>query len=153
MSRFVVMGIAALSVMLGTAATADAHDGCCPTAYTSVSYASDACCPTETSCDPCVYRETFFPRIYRARFCGSRCTPVSCCPDPCETTACCPPTHRGVRFRRTFFRQACCPRISWCPTDPCEEEMIEAGSGETTTSPEMTPMEEEEEEEPPSPAT
>ncbi|HUT11943.1 MAG TPA: hypothetical protein VMY42_15690 [Thermoguttaceae bacterium] len=156
MCRIVVIGVAALSVMLGSAATADECSSCAPMTYSSVGFASDACCPTETtSYDPSVYRETRFPRIYRARFCAPRCTPVSCCPDPCgpeasrpdpsETTACCPPTYRPVRFRRAFFREACCPTI-----DPCEGEMIEEGGGETTTLPEMAP---EEEEEPPPPTT
>jgi len=162
MCRLVVIGIAALSVMLGTAATADACGYCGP-AYTTAGFASDACCPTETtSCDPCVYRETYFPRIYRARFCAPRCTPVSCCPDPCgpevscpdpcETTGYCPPGCRPVRFRRAFFRDPCCPTIS-CPTiDPCDpcEGMIEEGSGETLPVPESLP---EEEQEPPPPTT
>jgi len=116
MCRLVVIGIAALSVMLGTAATADACGYCGP-AYTTAGFASDACCPTETT---------------------------SC--DPCETTGYCPPGCRPVRFRRAFFRDPCCPTISCPTIDPCDpcEGMIEEGSGETLPVPESLPEEEQE---------
>ncbi len=126
MRRLLIVGIAAVFVVLAVTAEADAFWGrrarlcgpaaCCPDPC------EPACCPAPDPCEPvCCAKPRFRLFGRRGGCCPDPCEPACCAePDPCET-ACSPdPCCRRPFFRR--FRQAsfCCPDPCCDPCGPAE---------------------------------